>query len=143
VGYRSAIVRRLVLLALPIAIAACGSEPRENELRPPTPVTLTGAIHKDRIQISPDSVGAGTVVLVVSNQSKAPQTVTFETDELGGDTAGTTASSPEIAPGSTGRLTIATREGTYKVHTQDGAIKATEVEIGPPRETAQDDVLLP
>jgi hypothetical protein len=144
VGYRSLIVRRLVLLALPIAaVAACGGEQRENELRPPVPVTLTGAIHADRIQISPASVGAGTITLVVSNQSRAPQTVTFETDELGGTQGGNTASSPEIAPGSTGRLTITTREGTYSVHTADKAIKATKVEIGPPRESGQDRLLLP
>ena len=113
-----ALVRRLVLLAVPIALAACGGgEQRKNDLRPAAPVTLTGAIHADRIQISPDTVGAGTVVLVLSNQSKSPQTVTFETDELGGTRGGNTASSPEIAPGSTGRLTITTREGTYSIHT--------------------------
>jgi hypothetical protein len=138
-----ALVRRLVLFALPFALAACGGEQRENELRPPVPVTLTGAIHADRIQISPASVGAGTVVLLVSNQSRAPQTVTFETDELGGTRSGTTASSPEIAPGSTGRLTISTREGDYSVHTQDDAIRAARVKIGPPRPSAQDRLLLP
>jgi hypothetical protein len=137
-------VRRLVLFALPIALVACGgSERRENELRPPVPVTLTGAIHKDRIQLSPVSVGAGTVVLILSNQSTAPQTVTFETDELGGTRGGNTASSPEIAPGSTGRVTITTREGTYSVHTADDAIRAAEVKIGPPRESGQDQLLLP
>ncbi len=132
-------MRRLVLLVVPIALAACGgSDQRKNDLRPAAPVTLTGAIHDDGIQVSPATVGAGTVVLVVSNQSKAPQTVTFETDELGGTKGGTTASSPEIAPGSTGRLTIATREGTYSVHTEDDAIRATEIKIGPPRKSAQD-----
>jgi hypothetical protein len=137
-------VRRLVLFALPIALVACGGgEQRENKLRPPVPVTLTGAIHEDRIQISPATVGAGTITLIVSNQSKAPQTVTFETDELGGAKAGNTASSPEIAPGSTGRLTLTTRTGTYSVHTQDDAIRATEVKIGPPRKSAQDRLLLP
>jgi hypothetical protein len=139
-----AVVRRLVLLALPFALAACGgAEQRENNLRPPVPVTLTGAIHADRIQVSPATVGAGTVVLLVSNQSRAPQTVTFETDELGGTQGGNTASSPEIAPGSTGRLTIITREGTYSVHTQDDAIRAARVDIGPPRESGQDRLLLP
>jgi hypothetical protein len=137
-------VRRLVVFALPFALVACGgSDQRENHLRPPVPVTLTGAIHADRIQVSPASVGAGTVVLVVSNQSKAPQTVTFETDELGGTKGGTTASSPEIAPGSTGRVTIVTREGTYSVHTSEAAIRAARVDIGPPRKSAQDRLLLP
>ena len=142
--YRSLIVRRLVLFALPMALVACGgSQQRENELRPPVPITLTGAIHEDRIQLSPATAGAGTIVLVVSNQSTAPQTVTFETDELGGTQGGNRASSSEIAPGSTGRLTITTREGTYSVHTQDDAIRAVEVKIGPPRPSGQDKLLLP
>ncbi|HEY6891270.1 MAG TPA: hypothetical protein VI300_25925, partial [Solirubrobacter sp.] len=135
-------MRRIVLLAVPIALAGCGSSERENRLRPPTPVTLTAAIHEDAVEISPARVGAGQVVLVVSNQSNAPQTVTFETDEVGGKRGGTTASSPEIAPRSTGRLTIATREGLYSVHTQDDAIRAARVRIGPPRKSSQDDLLL-
>ncbi|WP_157592352.1 hypothetical protein [Solirubrobacter soli] len=137
-------MRRLVLFALPIALVACGgSEQRENNLRPPVPITLTGAIHSDRIQISPATAGAGTITLIVSNQSKSPQTVTFETDELGGTKGGSTVSSPEIAPGSTGRLTITTRPGTYAVHTQDDAIRAAQVKIGPPRRSAQNKLLLP
>jgi hypothetical protein len=140
-----AVVRRIVLLALPIAaLAGCGGgQTRENRLRPPTPVTLTGVIHADGIQVSPARVGAGTVVLVVSNQSKTPQKVTFETDELGGAPGGTRASSPEIAPASTGRLTIVTREGVYAVHTADDAIRPARVKIGPPRKSSQDDLLLP
>ena len=141
--YRSLIVRRLVLFALPIALVACGGSDRENNLRPAAPVTMTGAIHADRIQISPATIGAGTITLIVSNQSKAPQTVTFETDELGGTRGGNRASSSEIAPGSTGRLTITTRPGTYAVHTQDDAIRAAEVKIGPPRRSAQNQLLLP
>ena len=74
------------------------SSERENELRPPVPVRMTAAIHDDVVQVSPRSVGAGTIMLVVSNQSDAPQTVTFETDELGGERGGNRASSPEIAP---------------------------------------------
>ncbi len=137
-------MRRIVLIAVPIALAGCGgSQTRENHLRPPTPVTLTAAIHEDAVQVSPALVGAGQVVLVVSNQASTPQTVTFETDELGGTRGGTTATSPEIAPRSTGRLTISTREGIYSVHTQDDAIRAARVKIGPPRKSSQDDLLLP
>jgi hypothetical protein len=139
-----AIVRRRVLLIAVLAVAGCGgSEQRENRLRPPVPVTLTGAIHKDGLQISPASVGAGTIVLIVSNQSGKPQKVTFETDELGGKTAGRQASSPVIAPSTTGRLTIEARQGTYSVHVADDTIRAARVFVGPPRESAQDDLLLP
>jgi hypothetical protein len=137
-------VRRTVLFALAAtALAGCGGGQRENDLRPPVPVTLTAAIHEGGVQVSPASVGAGTIVLIVSNQSKAPQTVTFETDELAGEAGANRASSPEIAPATTGRLKIVAREGTYSVHTADDAIRAARVKIGPPRKSSQDDLLLP
>jgi hypothetical protein len=137
-------VRRCVILIAVLAVTGCGgSEQRDNRLRPPAPITLTGAIHKDGVQISPASVGAGTIVLIVSNQSGKPQTVTFETDELGGRTGGRQASSPVIAPSTTGRLTIDAREGTYSVHVADSAIRAARVSVGPPRKSAQDQLLLP
>jgi hypothetical protein len=137
-------VRRSVLLIAVLALAGCGgSEQRDNELRPAAPITLTGAIHEDGLQISPASVGAGTIVLIVSNQSGKPQKVTFETDEIAGKTAGRQASSPVIAPSTTGRLTIDAREGTYSVHVADSSIRAARVFVGPPRKSAQDQLLLP
>jgi hypothetical protein len=138
-----ALVRRVLLIAV-VALAGCGgSEQRENELRPAVPVMMTAAIGDDGVRVSPARVGAGTVTLVVSNQSGAPQTVTFETDELGGPSGGNRASSRTIAPRGTGRLTIDAREGTYSVHTADDAIRAARVRIGPRRPSSQDQVLLP
>lgn len=137
-------MRRSVLLVAALALAGCGgSEQRENNLRPPVPITLTGAIHSDGLQISPAAVGAGTIVLIVSNQSGEPQKVTFETDEIGGRTAGRKASSPVIAPRATGRLTIEALPGTYSVHVADDSVRAARVNVGPPRESVQDRVLLP
>jgi hypothetical protein len=137
-------VRHRVVLIAVLALAGCGGgEQRENDLRPAAPITLTGAIHRDGLRISPATVGAGTIVLIVSNQSGEPQKVTFETDELGGSVAGRTASSPIIAPRKTGRLTIDAREGTYSVHVADDAIRAARVFVGPPRKSAQDQLLLP
>ena len=40
-------------------------------------------------------------------------------------------------------MTIITREGIYSVHTQDDAIRAARVKIGPPRPSGQDQLLLP
>jgi hypothetical protein len=139
-----ALVRRCVLLLAVLALAGCGGgQQRDNKLRPPVPITLTGAIHKNRVQISPASVGAGTIVLIVSNQSGKPQKVTFETDELGGKTGGRQASSPVIAPSTTGRLTIKALQGTYSVHVTDSSIRAARVFVGPPRASGQDRLLLP
>jgi hypothetical protein len=135
-----AAVRRLVLIALVVLAGCGGSATRENRLRPAPPVTLTAAIHDDTVQVSPRSVGAGTIVLLVSNQSGAPQTVTVETDDRA---AGNRASSPEIAPRATGRVTIDARRGTYVVHVGDDSIKPARLRIGAPRRSSQDRVLLP
>ena len=87
--------RRSSLLAV---MAGCGgSEQRENELRPPVPVVMTAAIQDDVVRVSPRASAPGTITLVVSNQTDEPQTVTFETDELGGERGGNRASSPRIA----------------------------------------------
>jgi hypothetical protein len=141
----SAIVRRLAPIALALTLAGCGSSQstRENVPRPAPPVTMTAAVQNDVVRVSPSAVGAGQVVLVVSNQSARPQTVTFETDELGGKSPGNRASSPTIAPQGTGRLTINVRQGTYSIHVGDRTIRAARVEVGPPRESGQNQLLLP
>jgi hypothetical protein len=137
-------VRRLAPILLLAGLAGCGGgEQRQNDLRPAAPVTMTAAIHKDGVQVSPASVGAGTIILVVSNQSGAPQKVTFETDELAGKSGGRKASSPEIAPSATGRLTIEARQGIYSVRVADDGIRSARVSVGPPRKSSQDDLLLP
>jgi len=131
--------RTALLLALPLAVAACGSE-RENRLRPAPPVTLTAAIHKDTVQLSPRAIGAGAIVVLVSNQSGTPQTVTVETDDL---EAGNRARSRQIAPRGTGRVTIDVRPGVYSVHVGDEGIRAARLRVGPPRPSGQDRLLLP
>jgi hypothetical protein len=140
-------VRRTVILATATAAtlaAGCGeSERRTNDLRPAPLVNMTAAVQDDVIRVSPRTVGAGQIVLIVSNQSSRPQRVTFATDELGGTRGGRTASTPVIPARSTGRLKIDAREGRYSVSVKDDAIRAARVFVGPPRKSGQDDVLLP
>jgi hypothetical protein len=138
-------VRRIAVIALVFA-AGCGGtqSARENLDRPAPLVNMTAAVQDDVVRVSPrDGVGAGRIILIISNQSDRPQKVTFETDELGGTQGGTRASSPTIAPHGTGRLSIDAREGTYAVKVDDDSIRAARVEIGPPRESGQDRLLLP
>jgi hypothetical protein len=130
--------------AAALLATACGdTEPRSNLPRPPAPVTLTAAVHADRIQVSPAVTGAGPIVLLVSNQTGKPQRITFETDELGGRIGGNTVSTPVIQPRGTGRLSINARTGTYAVHARDRTIRAARVKVGPPRKSSQNQLLLP
>lgn len=131
--------------ALPLLLlAGCGGAgERTNAERPPVPVTMTAAVGADAVRVSPARAGAGEITLLVSNQSGSPQTVTFETDELGGGPGGVRVRSGVIGPRSTGRLTVVPREGVYSVHTSDRRIRPARVRIGTPRPSAQDRVLLP
>jgi hypothetical protein len=134
----------IVAIAASALAAGCGGGgPRANVPRPPAPMTLTAAIHDDVIQVSPARVGAGPIVLVVSNQTTRPQRVTFETDELGADRPGRTASTPVIPAQGTGRLTIDARSGRYAVHVGSRTIRAAHVRVGARRPSSQNDLLLP
>ena len=55
------------------------------------------AVDDTEVRVSPPKFGAGPVVFIVSNQSSQAQRLTFETDELGGDTGGIRRSTREAA----------------------------------------------
>ena len=135
-------MRRLLIPALLLGLAGCGSEDTyENALRPPSPINVTAAVDEDRVRVSPRSFGAGPVVFVIANQSGAAQRLTFETDDLGGG-AGITRSTREIPDGSTGTLQVDAPEGTYLLSAGTG-VRAAAIEVGEPRPSSQDELLLP
>ena len=83
-------------------------------------------------------------MLVISNQTKSLQTVTLETDELGGSQPGLKEESgPVLARGGTQDLKVDVREGTYSLHTGDSSIKAAALKVGATRPSAQNDLLEP
>ena len=140
------IPRRSVILlaATACTIAGCGGEEDyANEPRPPTPINVTAAITDDRISISPQTFGAGPVVLIVSNQTDEPQTVTVETEELGGNQPGLRERSNPINPRGTGTLKVNVREGDYAVSVRGGGIEPANVRVGSRRKSAQDELLQP
>ena len=126
------------------ALAGCGDSGDDyaNKPRPATPINVTAAISDKKISISPKQFGAGPVVIIVSNQSSGDQTVTLQTEELGGSKPGTKQSSDPIAPRDTGTLKADVREGSYSLSVSDGP-KAATLEVGPARKSAQDELLRP
>jgi hypothetical protein len=135
----------MLLLAAVVLFAGCGEDTDEyaNKPRPPAPINVTAAIDADRIRASPGSFGSGPVVIIISNQSGAPQTVTLETDEIGGGSGGIRRSTPEIASRSTGQLKVDPPEGTYRLSTGSADITPAELEVGARRQSAQNELLQP
>lgn len=127
-----------------LLLAGCGEDDFENEPRPPTPVQLTGVITAEKVTISPDKLGAGPVVITVSNQTEQPHTITLESE--GGGTI-REQSSP-INPLDTATIQRTLEPGKYTV--KAGSEQAVKREIAPAtltigqeRKSGSDDLLLP
>ena len=85
--------RRAICCAFALAgllgLPACGEdEDHANRERPAASINVTAAIIDGRINVSPRSFGAGPIRLIVTNQTGSAQALTFETDEVGGDSPG-------------------------------------------------------
>ena len=129
----------LIVSALP---ACGGGEDYANKPRPASPINVTAAISDKKISLSPKEFGAGPVVIIVSNQTGSEQTLTLQTEELGGSQPGLKQKTDPIAPRGTGTLKADVREGSYALSTSKGPEPAT-FEVGPARKSAQDELLEP
>jgi hypothetical protein len=131
-------------LALAGVSAGCGdSGTFANQPRPAAPITVTAAIDKSRVRVSPERFGAGPVTVIVSNQSGSAQDITFETDEIGGTQAGIRKSAGPVADQDTATLQVDPREGTYRLGVKSRAIKPAAITVGKARKSSQDELLQP
>jgi hypothetical protein len=136
----------MLAIAAAVLLAGCGEDDTAdfpNRPRPPAPINVTAAIDNDRVRVSPGRFGSGPVVFIISNQSTAPQTVTFETDEIGGDSGGIRRATREIGARSTGQLKVDPPEGTYRLSASADDIDPAAVVVGERRRSAQDELLQP
>jgi hypothetical protein len=125
------------LAVLALVLAACGKEDDfDNEPRPATPLNVTASVKEREVTVSPSEVGAGLVVFTVANESSDPARFTLDGPVDG--------ASDEIPPGGTGTLKSSLEEGSYEVTAGEGSkARGDRLKVGPPRPTAQNDVLLP
>jgi hypothetical protein len=122
-------------------VAGCGDEDFENAARPPVPVGLTGVIQSDRVTVSPARVGAGPIVITISNQTQRVRTVTLEGETL------VTRGGP-IQPGDTATIQRTLAPGSYEVRAGSPTAVRREIEpamldIGAERPASNNDLMLP
>ena len=141
VGWNRAAALLAGVLSL-LVLSGCGDDDDfENEPRPPVPVQLSGVITDSEVSVEPAKIGAGPIVLIVSNHDEQAHTVTLDgpsgTEEVG-----------PINPLDTGRIQHNVDQGAYEI--KAGSDKAVEREIdpavltvGPKRESSSNSVLLP
>ncbi|MEA2411000.1 MAG: hypothetical protein QOC77_1561 [Thermoleophilaceae bacterium] len=132
----------LLCFAGAIFVAGCGGGKKfENNARPAVPVQLTGVITDKEVTISPKRVGAGPVILNVSNQAKGAHTVTLEG-------VGTTDTVGPVNPLDTAQLQQTLKPGTYTVkagskQATSAVIKPFRLTVGQARASSSNQLLLP
>jgi hypothetical protein len=130
------------LALIAVGAAGCGSGSKfENNPRPPAPVQLTGVITDKGVTISPDRVGAGPVILLISNQTQQAHTITLD-GQSSRDTVG------PINPLDTAKVQQTLREGNYMVKAGSSKavtkeLKPGSLDVGPPRRSSSSQLQLP
>jgi hypothetical protein len=131
-----------LLATAAVTAAGCGGASHfKNEPRPPAPVQLTGVIRDDQLTVSPNRVGAGPIVLLISNQTQQAHTITLD----GVDTKDVVG---PVNPLDTAKLQQTVKQGSYKVKAGSSKAVAREIKpatlsVGPQRRDSSNQVLLP
>jgi hypothetical protein len=113
-----------VLLAGALLVAGCGGGSHfKNQSRPPVPVQLTGVVTDRGVTVSPKRVGAGPVILTVSNQTSGAHTITLEGN-------GTIDTVGPVNPLATAKLQQTLKPGTYTVKAGSKQASAAEIPSG-------------
>jgi|SRR5919106_688100 hypothetical protein len=129
------------VLAAGLVVAGCGGEDFANNPRPPVPVELTGVIQPDAVTVSPARIGAGPVLITMSNQTRTAITITLDGTSVR-DRVG------PVPPLDTATIQRTLEPGRYEVRAGSDValpreIRPAELEIGRERRSSSSDLLLP
>jgi hypothetical protein len=141
---RTAALAPLAVVAV-LAVSGCGSSSADykNDPRPPSPIVITGYISDQAVSVSPTTLGAGPISLIVTNQTATAQRVTLESASATGSGPGFRQVTAPISPRDTATLKVDVKPGRYSVHVGEDAIRAARLRVGPERASAQNDLLQP
>jgi hypothetical protein len=133
---RTGLVAPLVLVGV---VAGCGSQTNyANDPRPASNADVSAAITQGRIHVSPNSIGAGPLVVTVANLEHHSYDV-----ELVPVAGGKSARSGPINPQGTATIQLDVSQGTYRVRVAKGTITPDLLKVGKARKSAQNELLQP
>jgi hypothetical protein len=124
-----------------VVLAGCGDDDFENNPRPPVPIGLSGVIQEDKVTVSPAKLGAGPVLITISNQTRRPRTVILEGSSI-------VQREGPIEPGDTATIQRTLEPGSYEVRAGSPTAVRREIvpamlDIGKQRRDSNNDLLLP
>jgi hypothetical protein len=110
-------IRTIVTVgASALALTACGSTGGKaaSAAGAPTPVNLTVYVNDSRISVSPQAVGAGPVILIVTNQASHSEALSITRGAAGTHPLASTA---PINPQGTTQVSVDFKPGDYTIST--------------------------
>jgi hypothetical protein len=131
-----------LLVAGLIAVGCGGGSDFKDKPRPAAPVQLNGVITSSKVTVSPSRVGAGPVVILVSNQTDRSHTLTLDGPNIAPVRVG------PINPLDTAEIQQTLEPGSYTVKAGSQQAVAKEIApahlvIGKARPSSNDQVELP
>ena len=147
-------IRTIVTLgASALAVTACGSSGGKAASRAgaPTPVNLTVYVNDSRISVSPQVVGAGPVIFVVTNQASHSEALAITRGPVSSQPLASTA---PINPQGTTQVSVDFKPGEYTISTaahghtdaqlsRASAIAPASLHIGRRRASSSNSLLQP
>ena len=137
----AALVAGIAMLSV---LSGCGQDDFVREPpRPPLPIQVTGVITTTGVTISPDRIGGGPVVIIVSNQDEVSHTVILEGEQAREQVG-------PINPDDAATITTDLTQGRYTVRAGSERASAPSrrldpgvLLVGQRRPTGEDDILRP
>ena len=141
------------LTVMTVAVVGCGGGTQfANNPRPPAPVNLSVYVNDARVSVSPNAVGAGQIIFIVTNQASKTESLSIHPS---GSPGRSLASTGPINPQSTAQVTVdlrgprdytiaAGKAGTSQAaRAAPGPIQPGELHVGKPRPSASNALLQP
>ena len=118
-----------------IAVTGCGRDDFENDPRPAVAAEITVEIGSEEVVVSPSEFGAGMVNFTIANLGDIEATLAID--------GPTVAESDQVPPGGTATLKTELASGSYRASAEGADVTPFDFQVGPPRESAKDELLLP
>lgn len=133
-GTRTAVC--VAIFAFGVAVSGCaGNESYNNDPKPPATRTVSVVIGEDDISASPNNFGAGPTRFITVNTTGVLQEVTYASDR--------TERTVRVDAKQTANFKMNTEPGFFTIDASDTAADTLEIEVGPKRPTAQQDLNQP
>lgn len=136
----------MIALALAVALGAggCGGDDERSDQAGAPPTVAVGAvITPQHVSVSPSRIAAGTIDLLVSNQSATSQRVELRSERLAAGGRLLAQRTGPVNPGATASLKAALVEGTYVISARGSRIEPATIAVTARSGAGGDELLAP